>query len=108
MVQRSLIGQSLAAYYLGESPGNATTYVLWGLVDPSGCLPYTVPWSASNYGTHIVESVKANGDPKAWLADFTGAQMIDYGHFDSKISNLTSELALAYHMQSSIWEMFWM
>ncbi|KAF3047759.1 hypothetical protein E8E12_011618 [Didymella heteroderae] len=73
----------LAAHYPGEETGNAITDVLWGLVEPSGRLPYTIPRNASDYGTEVVESVEANGDPNAWQADFTEGQMIDYRHLDA-------------------------
>lgn len=73
----------LAAHYPGEETGNAITDALWGLVEPSGRLPYTVPRNASDYGTQVIESVEANDDPNAWQTDFTEGQMIDYRQFDA-------------------------
>ncbi|KAJ4361240.1 hypothetical protein N0V95_002058 [Ascochyta clinopodiicola] len=73
----------LAAHYPGEETGNAIKDILWGLVEPSGRLPYTIPRNASDYGTRIVKSVENKGDPNAWQVDFTEGQMIDYRHFDA-------------------------
>lgn len=53
----------LSAHCPGEETGNAITDILWGLVEPSGRLLYTVPRNPSDYGTQVVESVEANGDP---------------------------------------------
>ncbi|KAH6628957.1 glycoside hydrolase family 3 C-terminal domain-containing protein [Boeremia exigua] len=73
----------LAAHYPDEESGNSIVDVLWGVQEPSGRLPYTIPRTASDYGLPIVEHVDAKGDPNAWQADFTESQLIDYRHFDA-------------------------
>ncbi|KAH7354245.1 glycosyl hydrolase family 3 C-terminal domain-containing protein [Plectosphaerella cucumerina] len=73
----------LSAHYPGEETGNSITDVLWGLVEPSGRLPYTIPRNESDYGPTIVNLTEVPADPLAWQADFDEGQMIDYRHFDA-------------------------
>ncbi|KAF2261252.1 hypothetical protein CC78DRAFT_608618 [Lojkania enalia] len=73
----------LAAHYPGEESGNSIVDILWGDVEPSGRLPYTIPKTASDYGPPIVESVEMETDPNAWQVDFVEGQLIDYRHFDA-------------------------
>lgn len=73
----------LSAHYPGEETGNAIVDVLWGHVEPSGRLPYTVPKNLSDYGPPIVNLSRPVTDPNAWQADFKEGQMIDYRHFDA-------------------------
>jgi beta-glucosidase len=73
----------LAAHYPGEESGNAIVDVLWGVVEPSGRLPYSIPKREADYGPPVVDSVADPMDPNAWQADFTEGQMIDYRQFDA-------------------------
>ena len=73
----------LAAHYPGEESGNAIVDVLWGAVEPSGRLPYSIPKEEADYGPPVVDSVADPTDPDAWQADFTEGQMIDYRQFDA-------------------------
>ncbi|CAG5156640.1 uncharacterized protein ALTATR162_LOCUS4437 [Alternaria atra] len=73
----------LAAHYPGEETGNSITDVLWGDVEPSGRLPYSIPRAAEDYGPPIVELPGNVTDPDAWQADYVEGQMIDYRHFDA-------------------------
>ncbi|OGE55069.1 hypothetical protein PENARI_c005G09866 [Penicillium arizonense] len=75
----------LAAHYPGEETGNSIADVLWGIIEPSGRLPYTVPKAASDYGPSLVELPGTITDPNAWQADFVEGQMIDYRHFDANV-----------------------
>ncbi|KAJ3570339.1 hypothetical protein NPX13_g5759 [Xylaria arbuscula] len=72
----------LAAHYPGDQSGNSILDVLWGAVEPSGRLPYTIPKKLSDYGTDIIESPDSD-TPDGWQADFTEGQAIDYRHFDA-------------------------
>lgn len=72
----------LAAHYPGEQTGNSIVDVLWGAVEPSGRLPYTIPKKLSDYGPDIVESPDSDA-PDGWQANFTEGQAIDYRYFDS-------------------------
>ncbi|OTB07148.1 glycoside hydrolase family 3 protein [Hypoxylon sp. CI-4A] len=73
----------LLAHYPGEETGNAITDVLWGTVEPSGRLPYTIPRSLSDYGPDIVESAVSN-TTDGWQSNFDEGQLIDYRHFDAE------------------------
>ncbi|KAK0620797.1 glycoside hydrolase superfamily [Immersiella caudata] len=57
-----------------QENGNALVDVLYGLVSPSGKLPYTIGKSQSDYGTSV-----ASGND-----DFREGLYVDYRHFDSK------------------------
>lgn len=75
----------LAAHYPGEQSGNSIADILFGDVNPSGRLPYTIPKSEADYEIPITNLTNSNTtDPNAWQANFTEGQMIDYRHFDSK------------------------
>ncbi|KZV64672.1 glycoside hydrolase family 3 protein [Peniophora sp. CONT] len=60
----------------GPETGNAVTDVLYGAVNPSGHLPYTIAKSPSDYPAQIVEG-------NTFLTvDYTEGLFIDYRHFD--------------------------
>ncbi|CAG8955863.1 hypothetical protein HYFRA_00008713 [Hymenoscyphus fraxineus] len=71
----------LAAHYPGEESGNSLVDILWGDVNPSAKLPYTIPAKESDYDIPITYVPASNRDPNAWQADFTEGLMIDYRHF---------------------------
>lgn len=64
----------------GEESGNAIADVLFGRVDASGRLPYTVGKSLSDYGPGGQIRYKPNG--LAPQQDFKEGLLIDYRHFD--------------------------
>ncbi|KAK4695532.1 beta-glucosidase, partial [Lecanoromycetidae sp. Uapishka_2] len=64
----------------GEESGNALADVLFGKVDASGRLPYTVGKSLSDYGPGGQIMTKPNG--LAPQQDFDEGLLIDYRHFD--------------------------
>ena len=66
----------------GEESGNAIADVLFGRVDASGRLPYTVGKSLSEYGPGGQIMFKPNG--LAPQQDFKEGLFIDYRHFDSQ------------------------
>ncbi|KAI3336217.1 glycoside hydrolase family 3 protein [Ustulina deusta] len=72
----------LSAHYPGEQTGNSIVDVLWGAVEPSGRLPYTLPKTLSDYGPDVVESPESPAS-EGWQSNFTEGQAIDYRHFDS-------------------------
>ena len=72
----------LAAHYPGEEIGNSITDVLWGTVEPSGRLPYSIPKDESDAGPPILELPKNTTNSSAWTEDFVEGQMIDYRYFD--------------------------
>jgi beta-glucosidase len=74
----------LTAHFPGEEMGNSIVDVLWGMEEPSGRLPYTIPRMESDYGPPITNLTSPVADPDAWQADFDEGQMIDYRHFDAE------------------------
>lgn len=73
----------LAAHLPGEQSGNSVVDVLWGAVNPSGKLPYTIAYEASDYNGDIVNITNAT-DPNAWQVNFEEELLIDYRYFDAK------------------------
>jgi beta-glucosidase len=73
----------LAAHYPGEETGNAITDILWGKVEPSGRLPYTIPKRASDAGPAIVHLGTNVSDPYAWQSNFTEGLFTDYRYHDA-------------------------
>ncbi|KAI7161082.1 putative beta-glucosidase [Hortaea werneckii] len=75
----------LAAHYPGQEAGNSIVDILWGDVNPSGKLPYTITYEESDYAfadiTNSTELQNTN-DPNAWQSDFEERLLIDYRHFD--------------------------
>ncbi|KAI0640926.1 glycoside hydrolase superfamily [Trametes meyenii] len=64
----------------GQESGNAIVDVLYGDVNPSGRLPYTIARRPEDYGTHLVTG--GTGD-EILRIDYTEALNIDYRHFDT-------------------------
>lgn len=73
----------LAAHYPGEQTGNAIVDVLWGDVNPSGKLPYTIPAKESDYDLPIV-NLTSVASPDGWQSNFSEGLLIDYRHFDKR------------------------
>ncbi|KAM0189070.1 hypothetical protein ACHAPI_010215 [Fusarium lateritium] len=73
----------LAAHLPGQESGNSIADVLWGDVNPSGRLPYTIPMNEKDHNVPIVNLTDAEvTSPTSWQADFTEGQMIDYRYYD--------------------------
>ncbi|EKG22356.1 Glycoside hydrolase family 3 [Macrophomina phaseolina MS6] len=73
----------LAAHLPGEEIGNSIVDILYGDVNPSGKLPYTIAHQASDYYfANITTSVANTTDTDAWQSDFTERLLIDYRYFD--------------------------
>ncbi|EHK21802.1 glycoside hydrolase family 3 protein [Trichoderma virens Gv29-8] len=74
----------LAAHYPGQESGNSIVDILFGDINPSGRLPYTIPIKEGDYGNLIVNiSGSAAYDSSAWQSNFTEGLLIDYRHFDA-------------------------
>lgn len=74
----------LAAHYQGQETRNSIADVLFGDVNPSGHLPYTIPKSEADYDFPIVNLTGSNRfDTAMWQADYTEGLLIDYRHFDA-------------------------
>ena len=75
----------LAAHMPGQESGDSIVDILWGDVDPSGRLPYTVAHEESDYAKNLVNSTElmTTTEPNAWQADFVEGNLIDYKEFDA-------------------------
>jgi beta-glucosidase len=73
----------VAGHYPGEQVGNSIVDVLFGDVNPSGKLPYTIAYNEGDYNAPIVKiSNPDTSNPNQWQANFTEGLLIDYRHFD--------------------------
>ncbi|KAK9490981.1 glycosyl hydrolase family 3 N terminal domain-containing protein [Lipomyces doorenjongii] len=75
----------VAAHFPGQESGNSLVDILYGDVNPSGKLPYTIANEESDYAfadiTNSTE-LQETEDPNAWQSDFKEGLLIDYRHFD--------------------------
>jgi beta-glucosidase len=72
----------MAAHYPGEESGNAITDILYGKVNPSAKLPYTIAYKESDYAALPTTSVNTTG-PDDWQSYFDEKLEIDYRYFDA-------------------------
>ncbi|EPQ54185.1 hypothetical protein GLOTRDRAFT_44548 [Gloeophyllum trabeum ATCC 11539] len=70
----------LAAHYPGEESGNSIVDILYGDVNPSGKLPYTIAYNESDYNAPILNVT--NPGPNDWQLNYTESLLIDYRYFD--------------------------
>lgn len=74
-----------AAHLPGQDSGTAIVDVLWGRVNPSGKLPYSVAYEPEDYHIPVTTlSLEQMSHPNAWQANFSEGLLIDYRHFDTK------------------------
>ncbi|KAJ4392667.1 hypothetical protein N0V91_011320 [Didymella pomorum] len=83
----------LAAHMPGQESGNSIADILWGDVDPSGRLPYTIANEETDYSKNLVNSTAllTTTDPDAWQADFVEGNLIDYKEFDARNASVAFE-----------------
>lgn len=94
----------LAAHYPGQETGNSIVDVLYGDVNPSGRLPYTIAKSDKDYNTAITESADLlnTTDPNAWQSDFEEKLLIDYRYFDS--ANISVQYEFGFGLSYTTFE----
>jgi beta-glucosidase len=95
----------LAAHLPGQETGNAIVDILWGDVNPSGRLPYTIAHDEADYARNIVNSTQLyeTTDPNAWNADFIEKSNIDYRYFDGR--NMSVEYEFGYGLSYTTFEL---
>ncbi|KAF9692889.1 hypothetical protein EKO04_009060 [Ascochyta lentis] len=83
----------LAAHMPGQESGNSIADILWGDVDPSGRLPYTIANEETDYAKNLINSTElvTTTDPNAWQADFVEGNLIDYKEFDALNASVAFE-----------------
>jgi beta-glucosidase len=72
----------LIAHFPGQESGNSIVDVLYGDVNPSGKLPYTIAYNAKDYLPAITTNITTNGTDD-WQAWFDEKLEIDYRYFDA-------------------------
>lgn len=72
----------LAAHFPGEQSGNSLVDILYGDVNPSGHLPYTIAYNASDYNAPPTTAVQTDGADD-WQAWYDEKLEIDYRYFDA-------------------------
>ena len=77
----------------GQESGNAIADVLYGDVNPSGRLPYTVARKESDYG-HLLNGTVDLSIPAFLQSNFTEGLYIDYRAFDAQ--NITPQYEFGY------------
>lgn len=72
----------LAAHYPGEQSGYSLTDILYGDVNPSGHLPYTIALNGTDYNAPPTTAINTTGY-NDWQSWFDEKLEIDYRHFDA-------------------------
>lgn len=77
----------------GQETGNSIADILWGDLNPSGRLPYTIANKESDYNKNLVNSTEllSSTDPNIWQADFVEGNLIDYKEFDAENKSVAYE-----------------
>ncbi|KAL1643209.1 hypothetical protein SLS61_009358 [Didymella pomorum] len=83
----------LAAHLPGQESGSSVADILWGDVNPSGRLPYTIALEESDYAKNLINetALLTTTEPDAWQADFTEGNLIDYKEFDARNASVAFE-----------------
>ncbi|CAI0642193.1 unnamed protein product [Colletotrichum noveboracense] len=92
----------LAAHLPGQETGNSIVDVLWGDVNPSGRLPYSIPFNSSDIDIPIVNLTNATS-PDAWQSDFDEGILIDYRHLDA--NEIEPRYAFGFGLSYTTFEM---
>ncbi|KAK7415694.1 hypothetical protein QQX98_005729 [Neonectria punicea] len=72
----------LVAHYPGQESGNSIVDILYGEVNPSGKLPYTIAYNGSDYNAPPTTAVNTTG-VYDWQSWFDEKLEIDYRYFDA-------------------------
>lgn len=72
----------IAAHQPGEETGNSIVDVITGRVNPSGKLPFTIPYKAEDALSAPIANFTGAADSDAWQSNFTEGLLVDYRHYD--------------------------
>lgn len=92
----------LVAHYPGQESGNSITDVLYGEVNPSGRLPYTIAFNESDYNAPIVTDIQTTGVDD-WQQWFDERLEIDYRYFDAH--NMSVRYEFGYGLSYTTFDM---
>lgn len=73
----------VAAHYPGQESGNSIVDILYGDVNPSGRLPYTIAFNGSDYNAPPTTAINTTG-VEDWQSWFDEKLEIDYRYFDAQ------------------------
>lgn len=92
----------LAAHFSGQESGNSLVDVLYGDVNPSGKLPYTIALESTDYNGLPVTAVNTTG-AWDWQVYFDEKLEIDYRYFDAM--NMTVQYEFGFGLSYSTFEL---
>jgi beta-glucosidase len=92
----------VAAHYPGEESGNAIADILYGDVNPSGRLPYTIAFNATDYNAPPTTAINTTG-VEDWQLWFDEKLEIDYRYFDA--NNISVRYEFGYGLSYSTFEL---
>lgn len=92
----------LAAHYPGQESGNAIVDVLYGDVNPSAKLPYTIAYNGSDYNAPPTTAVSTTG-VHDWQSWFDEKLEIDYRYFDAQ--NISVRYEFGFGLSYTTFEM---
>ncbi|KAF2004117.1 glycoside hydrolase family 3 protein [Amniculicola lignicola CBS 123094] len=91
----------LAAHYPGEQSGYSLIDLLYGAVNPSGHLPYTIALNGTDYNAPPTTAVNTTGKDD-WQSYFTEKLEIDYRYFDA--NNISVRYEFGYGLSYTTFE----
>lgn len=92
----------LAAHYPGQESGNSIVDVLYGDVNPSGRLPYTIAYNGTDYNAPPTTGVNTTGQYD-WQSWFDEKLEIDYRYFDAH--NISVRYEFGFGLSYSTFEL---
>ncbi|QPC78296.1 hypothetical protein HYE68_009048 [Fusarium pseudograminearum] len=91
----------LAAHYPGEESGNSLVDLLYGDVNPSGHLPYTIALNGTDYNAPPTTAINTTGTDD-WQSWFDEKLEIDYRYFDAQ--NMSVRYEFGFGLSYSTFE----
>jgi beta-glucosidase len=91
----------LLGHYPGQELGNSLIDILYGDVNPSGKLPYTIAYKESDYNGSPTAAVNST-DEYAWQAYYDEELELDYRYFDAK--NISVQYEFGYGLSYTTFE----